>query len=121
MYEHQLTQEDLDFDKKHIWHPYTSISTPLKVYPVTKAEGSYLYLDNGTRVVDGMASWWCVQQRYNNQRLNAAAISQINKISHVMFGGITHKAGIDFCKKVARLIARYPGMCFTGRFRVYFC
>ncbi|CAI4244934.1 CLN_G0001070.mRNA.1.CDS.1 [Saccharomyces cerevisiae] len=104
MCEHQLTQEDLEFDKKHIWHPYTSITTPLKVYPVTKAEGSYLYLDNGTKVVDGMASWWCVQQGYNNHRLNAAAISQINKMSHVMFGGITHKAGIDFCKKLLALL-----------------
>ncbi|CAI4556767.1 CCT_1a_G0025970.mRNA.1.CDS.1 [Saccharomyces cerevisiae] len=45
-----------------------------------------------------MASWWCVQQGYNNHRLNAAAISQINKMSHVMFGGITHKAGIDFLR-----------------------
>ncbi|CAI4525848.1 AMP_1a_G0026290.mRNA.1.CDS.1 [Saccharomyces cerevisiae] len=104
MLEHQLTQEDLEFDKKHIWHPYTSITTPLKVYPITKAEGSYLYLDNGTKVVDGMASWWCVQQGYNNRRLNAAAISQINKMSHVMFGGITHKAGIDFCKKLLALL-----------------
>ncbi|CAI6545478.1 CMF_HP2_G0023500.mRNA.1.CDS.1 [Saccharomyces cerevisiae] len=91
MCEHQLTQEDLEFDKKHIWHPYTSITTPLKVYPVTKAEGSYLYLDNGTKVVDGMASWWCVQQGYNNHRLNAAAISQINKMSHVIF--LTIKKG----------------------------
>ena len=104
MCEHQLTQEDLEFDKKHIWHPYTSIITPLKVYPVSKAEGSYLYLDDGSKVVDGMASWWCVQQGYNNPRLNAAAISQINKMSHVMFGGITHKPAIDFCRKLLSLL-----------------
>nr|CAI6604511.1 CMF_HP1_G0031270.mRNA.1.CDS.1 [Saccharomyces cerevisiae] len=70
MCEHQLTQEDLEFDKKHIWHPYTSIAAPLKVYPVTKAEGSYLHPDNGTKIVDGMESWCCVQQGYGNHRLN---------------------------------------------------
>ncbi|CAI4609807.1 AKR_collapsed_G0034990.mRNA.1.CDS.1 [Saccharomyces cerevisiae] len=77
---------------------------PVHINSCSIEKGSYLHPDNGTKIVDGMESWCCVQQGYNNHRLNAAAISQINKMSHVMFGGITHKAGIDFCKKLLALL-----------------
>ncbi|CCE82175.1 Piso0_002874 [Millerozyma farinosa CBS 7064] len=99
-----FTEEDLSFDKNHIWHPYTSITNPLKVYPVDKADGVYIELADGRRLVDGMSSWWCVQHGYNNERLNAAAIKQIEKMSHVMFGGIAHKPSIEMCKKLVTLL-----------------
>lgn len=99
-----ITTEDLEFDRKHIWHPYTSMTKPLKVYPIDRAEGTILYLSDGTKLVDGMSSWWCVQHGYNNPRLNKAAFDQINKMSHVMFGGLSHKPSIDVCRKIVQLL-----------------
>ena len=94
---------DLAFDRQHIWHPYTSTLTPLTCYPVTNADGVYLELEGGKRIIDGMSSWWSTIHGYNHPVLNAAAHSQIDKVSHVMFGGITHQPAIDLCKKLLNL------------------
>lgn len=97
---------DLAFDRQHIWHPYTSTLTPLTCYPVTNADGVYLELEGGKRIIDGMSSWWSTIHGYNHPDLNAAAHSQIDKVSHVMFGGITHQPAIDLCKKLLKLAPR---------------
>ncbi|MBW3694633.1 adenosylmethionine--8-amino-7-oxononanoate transaminase [Vibrio sp. T187] len=94
---------DLAFDRQHIWHPYTSTLTPLTCYPVTQAEGVHLQLEDGTRIIDGMSSWWSTIHGYNHPHLNAAAHGQIDKMSHVMFGGITHEPAINLCKKLLGL------------------
>ncbi|NOH96745.1 adenosylmethionine--8-amino-7-oxononanoate transaminase [Vibrio sp. 99-70-13A1] len=94
---------DLAFDRQHIWHPYTSTLTPLTCYPITNADGVYLELEGGKRIIDGMSSWWSTIHGYNHPVLNEAAHSQIDKMSHVMFGGITHQPAIDLCKKLLSL------------------
>ncbi|EJC1153014.1 adenosylmethionine--8-amino-7-oxononanoate transaminase [Cronobacter sakazakii] len=98
-----ITPADLAFDRDHIWHPYTSMSAPLPVYPVTHAAGCELHLASGERLVDGMSSWWAAIHGYNHPRLNAAMKTQIDAMSHVMFGGITHPAAIALCRKLVAM------------------
>lgn len=94
---------DLNFDQRHIWHPYTSMSEPLPCYPVVSAEGTSLFLENGRSLVDGMSSWWAVLHGYNHPVINAAIEAQLHQVSHVMFGGITHQPAIDLVKKLVDL------------------
>ena len=93
----------IEFDKKHVWHPYTSMSSPLPSYLVESAEGVYIKLATGENLIDGMSSWWSVLHGYNHPKLNAALIEQSTKMSHVMFGGLTHQSAIDLCEKLVRL------------------
>ncbi len=97
-------KEELEFDKKHLWHPYTSMIDPLAVYHVQSCQGVYINLSDGRSIIDGMSSWWSTIHGYNNPRLNDAAKTQIDKMSHVMFGGLTHSPAIECAQRLIELL-----------------
>jgi len=96
---------DIEFDQKHLWHPYTNLNKPSKTYPVISAKGVMLELEDGRQLIDAMSSWWSCIHGYNHPVLNQAMVEQIEQMSHVMFGGLTHQPAIELGKKLLEITA----------------
>ena len=94
------TQQLLQFDREHLWHPYTSTTNPLPVYLVESAKGVYLKRPNGEEMIDGMSSWWSAIHGYRHEAIDAAIKHQVDTMSHVMFGGITHEPAVELAQKL---------------------
>lgn len=97
--------DNLTFDAQHIWHPYSSVSQPSVIHEVVSAYGVRLTLNDGREIIDGMSSWWSAIHGYNHPRLNQAAKQQIDQMSHVMFGGLTHPPAVDLARKLIAITA----------------
>lgn len=104
----------LTIDKQHIWHPYASMSEPIPVYAVERAEGVEIQLKDGRRLIDGMSSWWAALHGYNHSRLNQAAITQLQQMSHIMFGGITHEPAVRLAQKLLNILPASLNKIFFG-------
>jgi len=104
----------IDFERTHVWHPYAPLEGALPAYPIKSARGVRLTLEDGRELIDGMSSWWSVIHGYNHPILNEAARKQLDNMSHVMFGGLTHRPAAELA---ARLVKLTP----EPLQRVFFC
>jgi adenosylmethionine-8-amino-7-oxononanoate aminotransferase len=89
-----------DFDRHHIWHPYTSVRQPIPAYQAVSTAGVRITLADGSELIDGMASWWCAIHGYGHPLLDAAVHGQVDKMAHVMFGGLTHEPAVELARRL---------------------
>ena len=101
--EHLNIEQLIDFDRQHVWHPYAPSPAAAAAYPVVRADGVRLTLADGRQLVDGMASWWSAIHGYNHPVLNEAVVSQVGKMAHVMFGGLTHEPAVRLAERLIEI------------------
>mmetsp|Transcript_23659 Transcript_23659/g.65678 ORF Transcript_23659/g.65678 Transcript_23659/m.65678 type:complete len:454 (-) Transcript_23659:2758-4119(-) len=91
-------------DQEHVWHPYAPIPNSVPCFPVHSASKCDIHLMDGRTLTDGMSSWWACIHGYNHSVLNKAAKDQIDKMSHIMFGGLTHEPAVSLAKSLSEAI-----------------
>ncbi len=109
--------ELLALDAEHVWHPYGPMPGTVDPLLVREASGVRLTLDDGRELIDGMSSWWAAIHGYRNPVLDAALAEQAGRMSHVMFGGLTHEPAIRLAKTLVDLAPdglRHVFLCDSG-------
>jgi adenosylmethionine---8-amino-7-oxononanoate aminotransferase len=99
----QAVARILAADRQHVWHPYAAMPNDLPMFPVASAQGVRLQLMDGRSVIDGISSWWTCIHGYNHPVLNQAAHAQIDRMAHVMFGGLTHQPAVELALKLVEM------------------
>lgn len=94
----------LEFDARHLWHPYTNVLNPGPMHLIRRAEGVWLTRDDGTQMIDAMSSWWCAVHGHAHPAITAAMQAQLGQMPHVMFGGLTHEPAIDLGRSLVDLL-----------------
>jgi adenosylmethionine---8-amino-7-oxononanoate aminotransferase len=92
-----------ELDRRRAWHPYAPMPGTIAPLPVASASGVRLRLASGEELIDGMSSWWAAIHGYAHPVLDAAARDQLRRMSHVMFGGLTHEPAVTLCDRLAAL------------------
>ena len=91
-----------------MWHPYAPMPGTGRPLVVESASGVRLRLADGRELIDGMSSWWAAIHGYRHPALDAAARDQLERMSHVMFGGLTHEPAVALADRLVTLAP--PGL-----------
>ncbi|HZS47585.1 MAG TPA: adenosylmethionine--8-amino-7-oxononanoate transaminase, partial [Blastocatellia bacterium] len=91
-------------DRAHLWHPYTQEKIAPLPIPITRAEGVYLYTEDGRQILDGISSWWVNIHGHSHPRLNAAIAKQAAELEHVMFAGFTHPRAVELAERLIEIL-----------------
>ena len=94
------TSSIIERDKQFVWHPYSAFNSDQTVFSVKSAQGVRIKLTNGQELIDGMSSWWSAIHGYNHPIINKAVCDQLEDMSHIMFGGLTHQPAVDLAAQL---------------------
>ena len=87
-------------DLAHLWHPYTQMQTAPLPLPIMRAQGLYLYTEDGRRIMDGISSWWVNIHGHSHPQLNEALAAQARELEHVLFAGCTHRPAVELAERL---------------------
>ncbi|MCT4554022.1 MAG: adenosylmethionine--8-amino-7-oxononanoate transaminase [Pelagimonas sp.] len=104
----------LEFDARHLWHPYTNVLNPGPMHLITGAEGVWLTREDGGKMIDGMSSWWCAIHGHRHPAITGAMARQLETLPHVMFGGLTHEPAVALGQQMINLLP-------DGMDRIFYC
>jgi adenosylmethionine-8-amino-7-oxononanoate aminotransferase len=107
----------LELDRQRVWHPYAPMPSTREPLVVAAAHGVRLRLADGRELVDGMSSWWAAVHGYRHPALDAAAREQLERMSHVMFGGLTHEPAVALADRLVTLAPQgleHAFLCDSG-------
>ena len=93
-----------EIDRTCIWHPYASVRTPPPVCGADTANGAEIVLDDGTKLIDGISSWWCAALGHRPEKVIRAIEEQAEKMPHVMFAGFTHEPAARLTEQLKKLL-----------------
>ena len=99
---------------KNIWLPYTQMQTARQPLRAVSTQGSVITLDDGRELIDGIASWWTACHGYNHPHILAAMRAQLEKMPHVMFGGLVHEPALRLAERLAEKAPGDLSRCFLS-------
>jgi adenosylmethionine-8-amino-7-oxononanoate aminotransferase len=94
----------IERDRAHLWHPYTQMQTAPAPIPIVRAEGVYLFTEDGRKIMDGVSSWWVNVHGHSNPYLNEALARQAKELEHVIFAGFTHRPAIELAERLVAIL-----------------
>jgi adenosylmethionine-8-amino-7-oxononanoate aminotransferase len=94
----------VDRDRACVWHPYTQMLTAPPPLPVVRAQGVYLYTEDGRRILDCISSWWVNIHGHSHPKLNEALAAQARELEHVVFGGCTHRPAVELAERLLQVL-----------------
>jgi adenosylmethionine---8-amino-7-oxononanoate aminotransferase len=94
----------VDRDRAVLWHPYTHMLTAPAPLPIVRAEGAWLYTEDGRRILDGISSWWVNIHGHSHPKLNAALAAQAGELEHVVFAGCTHRPAVELSERLIEIL-----------------
>src|ERR1700693_5470714 len=93
-------------DRAVLWPPHTQMLTAPAPLPIARAEGVWLYTEDGRRILDGISSWWVNIHGHSHPKLNAALAAQAGKLEHVVFAGCTHRPAVELAERLLEILPK---------------